>query len=169
MSKYLDIVNGRTTQKSANTTSAGVSDANKLVALNGQGKIDDTMLPTGIGAETKQAPASENLGAGDWVNFWDDAGTTKVRKADASTAGKEADGFVLAAVTAGNNAIVYLEGINNQESGLTGGSRYYLSATTAGAATDTPPSGTGKVVQYLGKALSATEISFEGDEGTILA
>jgi len=43
------------------------------------------------------------------------------RKADATTAGKEANGFVLSAVTLGNNATVYFDGTDTQLSSLTPG------------------------------------------------
>ena len=129
---------------------------------------DSSVLPTGVGAETKIAPASEALNAGDWVNFWLDGATLKVRKADATTQGKEADGFVLAAVESSANATVYVAGINNQLSGLTAGSLYYLS-TTAGNETATAPSASGNVNQALGRAISATEIAFQPSTPVTLA
>ncbi|MGH7291080.1 MAG: hypothetical protein ACREJT_07725, partial [Myxococcota bacterium] len=102
------------------------------------------------------------------VSVWNDSGTQKVRKADATAAGKEATGFVLAGAASGANATVFFEGTNTQLSGLTPGARYYLD-TTAGAVVDTPPTGSGNVVQFIGTAVSATEISFEPDAGIILA
>lgn len=167
--KYLDVVAGIPTQKTATSTSTGVANAGNIVALDGSGKLDNSLLPVGIGADTKTLPSFENLAAGDFVNIFNDSGTVKVRKADASTTGKQSDGFVLAAVTAPANAIVYFEGTNTQQSGLTGGSRYYLSASTPGAATTTAPSGSGNVVQYIGKSLSTTEISFEPSNPIVLA
>lgn len=50
--------------------------------------------------------------------------------------------------------------------GLTVG-RYYLD-TTAGGITATPPSATNNVSQYVGKAISATELNFEPDDGVIV-
>ena len=167
--KYLKQENGVLKEQEATVQSTGATDAGKIVALDTSGKLDNSVLPTGVGDETKIVPAYEDLSAGDFVNFFDDAGTVKVRKADASTSGKYADGFVLTAVTTGNNATVYLSGINNQLTGLTGGSYYYLSASIPGAGTTTPPSGSGEVVQRLGKALSATEIAFQPGDSIILA
>jgi hypothetical protein len=118
------------------------------------------MMPTGIGADTTVIAASEALSAGDYVNIWDDAGTPKVRKADASTV-KPADGFVKDACSSGANATVYHEGANGQHTGLTGGARYFLSSTTPGGVTTTPPSASGSIVQFIGKATSATSINFE--------
>jgi hypothetical protein len=158
--KYLKENGGAIEEVEATVESTGVSEAGDLVALDSGGKLDESLMPTGIGADTKILPASEDLSAGDWVNVFDDSGTPKVRKADATTQGKEANGFVLAGVTSGNNATVYAAGINNQRTGLTGGTAYYLS-TTAGGETDTAPSGSGNVVQRLGRALSATEVAFD--------
>lgn len=104
--------------------------------------------------------ASEGLGAGDLVNIFDDSGTAKVRLADAS-ANKQADGFVLAAVTNGNPASVYSSGFNDELSGLTGGVEYYLSASVPGGVTATAPTGSGNLVQRVGKAINATELDFK--------
>jgi len=166
--KYLYNNSGVVTEREATASSAGAGDAGKIIALDGTGKIDNTMMPTGVGAETKSLTTSEDLAAGDWVNVYDATGTPTARKADATTTGKLANGFVLAGSTSGNNATVYVTGINTQVSGLTGGSDYYLD-TTAGGETDTAPSASGNVVQRLGKALSATEIAFEPGDPIVLA
>jgi len=166
--KYLYNNQGTLTEKQATVVSTGATDAGKIVALDSTGKLDNSLMPVGIGADTKVLPASENLAAGNFVNVFNDAGTTKVRKADATVAGKEANGFVLSAVTAGNDATVYFEGTNNQLSGLTGGSVYFLS-TTAGAVSSTAPSSSGNVVQRIGRALSATEINVEFSTPIVLA
>lgn len=153
--KYLYLNSGIVTEKALNQTSAGLGDAGKGVALNASGLIDDTMLPT---VETITAPASENLSAGDWVNVFDSSGTLKVRKADASGGvGKRCHGFVKAAVTAPADAVVYTDGNNANDSGLTLGSTHYLSATP-GAATPTPPSIAAHIVQELGLATSTTNM-----------
>lgn len=165
---FLDSVAGRIKQIAAVVTSSGAADADKIVSTGADGKIDSSLLPTGVGDETTIIAASEDLAGGDFVNIWNDGGTIKVRKADATAEGKEADGYVVDAVTSGNDATVYFEGVNSGLTGLTLGARYYLSAT-AGAATSTAPSGSGNVVQYLGRAKSATELVFEADEGVILA
>jgi len=129
-----------------------------------------SVLPTGVGPDTKSIVSSENLSAGDFVNIWDNAGVPNVRKTDAAAAaaGKSCDGFVKAAVTSPAAASVYFEGKNDQLSGLTIGAIYYVSAT-AGAATTTAPSTPGYMSQRVGKAISATEISFEPDDPIILA
>lgn len=166
--KPLQVVAGRLTEVEAKTTSAGAGDSGKIVALDGSGRIDPSMMPVGVAADVTTVTASEALSAGDYVNIWNDAGTPKARKADATSSGKEADGFVLSAVSSGASASVYHEGANTSVSGLTIGGRYYLS-TTPGAGTTTPPDGAGNVLQYLGRAVSATKLVFEADEGIIQA
>lgn len=150
----------------AAASSAGVGDAAKIVQLDGTGRIDSTMMPVGIGADTATITASENLAAGDFVNIHNSTGA-KVRKADATTAGKEAHGFVLGAVTSGNPATVYFEGTNTGITGATPGVVYLH--TTAGGYTATAPSSTGNAVQRVGIAVSATAINFEPHPPVILA
>ena len=166
--KFLRLLSGVISELEALVTSAGAGDAGKIPALDATGKLDNSLMPVGIGADSKILPASENLAAGDLVNVWNDSGTAKARKADATTAGKEANGFVLSAVTLGNNATVYFDGTDTQLSSLTPGAAYYLAAT-AGGVTDTPPSGSGNVLQRVGRALSATELTFEPGEPITLA
>jgi hypothetical protein len=144
------------------------SSANKIVKLDGSGKLDSTVLPTGIGADTASILASENLAAGDLVNIYNNTGTANIRKADASTTGKEAHGFVLSAVTSGQNGVVYFEGSNTQATGLTPGVQY-LSATTAGKTTSTAPSTAGQIVQVVGFAYSATALNFQSELPIVLA
>lgn len=166
--KYLSHAAGRLQEVQATVTSAGAGDDGKIIALDATGKLDNSVMPVGIGADTATIAASENLAAGDYVNIWDSTGA-KARKADASVSGKEAHGFVLAAVTSGANATVYFEGQNTQVTGKTPGARQYLSAATPGATTATPPAAAGNVVQLLGIAVSATSISTEIEDGLILA
>lgn len=148
------------------TSSAGAGDSGKLVALDGAGRIDSTMMPVGIGADTATITASENLAAGDWVNVWNSTGA-KVRKADATVAGKEAHGFVLSAVSSAASATVYFEGTNTAVTGQTPGVIFL--GTTAGLGTSTAPSGSGNVVQRIGFATSATTVNFQSQPPIVLA
>ncbi|HMN55624.1 MAG TPA: hypothetical protein PKE15_00120 [Ottowia sp.] len=150
----------------AKSTSAGAADAGKLAALDGSGRLDTTMMPVGMGADTKSIQASEALSAGDFVNVHNSGGA-RVRKADATTAGKEAHGFVLAAVASGANGTVYFEGANSGVSGQTPGNVFL--STTPGAATSTAPSAAGNVVQRIGFAVAATEINFQSQPPVTLA
>ena len=164
--KFLRLVNGVLTEIFGVQASAGAGNAGDLVSLDDSGRIDNSMMPVGMGADTATITASETLAAGDWVNVWNSTGA-KVRKADATTAGKEAHGFVLAAVSSGGNALVYFEGTNTQVSGQTPGPVYLQ--TTAGTGGATIPSASGNVVQNLGVAVSATEVNFERGTPVVLA
>jgi len=166
--KYIKNNSGQLAEVEATVTSAGAGNAGDIVALDGSGKLDTTVLPTGIGATTKLAATTENLSAGDLVNLYNDSGTIKARKADASN-GRRAIGFVLSSVTSPNNATVYLDGTITGLTGLTPGSAYYLSGSSAGAATATAPSTSGYISQEIGIALSATEINFEEQQPITLA
>lgn len=161
--KFLFIDTDGVKEKAATQTSAGAGDANKVVALNSAGKVDVSMLPAGIAADVQTAEASEDLAAGDLVNLYLDT-TLKARKADASGGmSKQADGYVIAAVSTGQTATVYFDGTITGLAALTIGAKYYLSATP-GAVTATIPTTAGHIAQYVGKAMSATELTFEPAE-----
>lgn len=162
--KYLRWLNGKVKELAASVTSA----ANAIVATDNTGKIDISMMPVGVAAETTIAVSSEALAAGDFVNLFLSAGVLKARKADATTAGKPAHGFVLAAVLLGGTATVYRESnTNTQVSGLTIGTEYFLSKTTPGGLVDGATVGTytaGNLSQYIGVADSATSIVYDNGE-----
>jgi hypothetical protein len=156
---FLARVAGRTKQLFGLQTSAGAADAGKIVALNSDGKIDITMLPAGVGANTVTAPASEALSAGDFVNLYDNAGVLSARKADNSN-NRQAHGFVTAAVTSSATATVYrLNTTNANRSGLTAGGNYWLGTSGGVISTPLDPAvDVGKTDQYLGIAKSTTEL-----------
>lgn len=158
--KYIEDNTGAYEEIQAIDVSTGASDADKIARTDSTGKFDSSLMPAGFGDDVKILPSFEALSAGDWVNVFDDSGTVKARKADATTQGKECTGFVLTAVGVGVNVSVFFEGINDQLSALTIGVDYFLS-TTAGSETSTAPQASGNIVQNLGKSLSATEIAFE--------
>jgi hypothetical protein len=164
--KFLRLIGGVITEVFGVQSSAGAANAGDVVALDDTGRIDNSMMPIGIGADTAVIASSESLAAGDWVNVWDSSGA-KVRKADGTTAGKEVHGFVLAAVSSGANATVYFEGTNTQVTGQTPGPVYLQ--TTAGQGGATVPSASGNVVQQIGVAVSATAVNFERGTPVTLA
>jgi hypothetical protein len=166
--KYIKNNSGQLAEVEATVSSTGATEAGKIVALDGSGKLDVSTLPTGIGATTKVAATTENLSAGNLVNLFNDSGTIKARKADASN-GRRAHGFVLTGTTSPNNATVYLDGTITGLTGLTPGAAYYLSGSSAGAATATAPSTAGYISQEIGIALSDTEINFEEQQPITLA
>lgn len=162
--KYIANNAGKLKEVVAAQTSSGAPDANKIVALDSSGLLDISLLPAGVGAEVVVKPSSENLLAGDFVNLYNNTGTLNVRKADASTNAKKADGFVLANVTSPANATVYLiSATNTALSGLTVGADYYLS-TTPGVLSVTAPASAGNIVQWIGVAKSTTELVFENTQ-----
>lgn len=171
MAKYLALLAGKLKEVAGLVTSAGAGDAGKIPALDGSGRLDNSMMPVGIGQESETIEATENLAAGDFVNIYNSSGV-KCRKADASGgASKKAHGFVLAAVTSGQNATVYYGNLNTSVAGLTPGAEYFLSHSTpggvvaAGGLTTTA----GHIVQRLGVASLATELLTEIGEDVELA
>lgn len=168
MAKYLSNVGGTATEVSGLVTSTGVSDAGKIVQLDGSGRLDTTLMPVGIGAETVAIVASETLAAGNLVNIWNNSGTANVRKADASN-GRIAHGFVLSSVASAATATVYMEGAVTGLTGLTIGAKQFLSATTPGTVTSTAPTTAAQTVQQVGYATSATSFTFSPMPEIVLA
>lgn len=141
-------------------SSAGAGNAGDVPALDSTGRLDSTMMPSGVGADTITVTTSEALSAGNFVNLWNSSGL-KARKADATSAGKEANGFVLAAFGSGATATVYLTGLNNQLGSLTVGTTYYLDKTTpGGVVSDVSAFSGGNVIQEIGVANAAGAIDF---------
>lgn len=169
--KYLrsDSTTGVPTEQAAIQTSAGAGDAGKIPAVDSTGKLDTTFMPTGIVAPTAVITASEALAAGDLVNVYNNTGTANCRKADASASGKQADGFVIAAVLISGAATVYFPGDENTSvTALTPG-RQWLSDVTPGKCSTAVPTTAGHLVQPVGVATSATNLIFEPQNGYYLA
>lgn len=168
---FLARVAGKTKQIFAIITSAGAADSGKIPALGADGRLHSSMMPLGIGASTVQATASEAIGAGKFINFFDDSGTFSMRLADNSN-GRQAHGYVIESVSSAAAGTVYpLDGTNAELTGLTIGAPYWLG--TAGGVIDTPLDETdagnvNKVSQYLGIAKSATELVTEDSSPVIL-
>lgn len=164
--RYQTLENGKEKIVEATSVSTGVAEAGDIVALDSTGKIDVSLLPTGIGADVAVIEAAVDIPAGRYVNIFDDGGVTKVRLADNSNA-RDAHGFVKEAVLTGNNATVYFEGSNDALTGLTPGARQYLGLN--GAATETPldptdPLNVNKIHQFLGVAIGNTAINTDIDD-----
>lgn len=163
----LDHADGTLKETEATVVSAGAGNAGDIPALDSTGRIDPSMMPVGIGADTQQIQASEALAAGDFVNVWNSAGSPRVRKADATAAGKHAHGYVLAAVASAAQATVYFEATNTQVTGQTAGDVFL--STTPGLASSTAPSTSGNVVQRIGVATTATTVNFEAAQPVVIA
>lgn len=152
--KYMTLENGKRKLQEAADSSAGAANAGDIVALDSSGLIDPSMLPT---TSAKSIEVGEAVSAGDFVEIYDDGGTTKIRPADNSN-GREANGYVTSSGAVAANVNVFFDGANTNLSGLTPGARYYLS--TAGDVTATPldPATQTGLHQFLGVASSATEL-----------
>ncbi len=161
--KYLYNNAGTITERSSIDTSAGAGDAGKIVALDSSGRLPNNMMPTGIGADTASIQASETISAGAFVNVHSVTGSFRVRNADASTTGKQADGFVLAGAASGANATVYFEGTNTQVSSATPG-QVWLSDSVPGGFQSSAPTGNGKISQKVGIAVGSSSINFDKGE-----
>jgi hypothetical protein len=161
--KYIAIdANGDDQEISAVVVSTGVGSAGDIPAFDPNGRLDPSAMPLGVGSDTKAVIASEALIAGDFVNTYNNAGVLNMRKADA-TNGRRVDGFVKVAVAAAASGVMYLEGNNDALAALTPGAEYFLSATQPGKVTIVVAATTGHILQYVGTAMSATELNFEPD------
>lgn len=157
-------------EENISTQSGGSGEENKIVSLDNSGKLDNSMMPTGFGEDINSVVAFEPMNAGDFVNVYYDGTATavRVRKADATTEGKEANGFILSSITAGNSINVYFEGSNTALTGLDDGKVHFLSIV-AGVPSSTPPTASGNIVQRLGRSISDTVLAFENSAPIRLA
>jgi hypothetical protein len=158
--RYMTLNAGKNSMTEATVVSTGASEAGDILALDGAGRIDESVLPIGVGPDVKVVTVSEaaGLSAGDYVNIFDSTGE-KVRLADNSN-GREAHGFVKAAHADASSATVYFEGPNTDLSALTPGDRIYLG--TAGNVISTaldPAVDVGSIHQLLGVAVDATTVN----------
>lgn len=157
---FLTLSGGAQQRHSAVSESTGVAQADSIVATNAAGKIDASLLPPEVAITTESRETTEGLSGGDFVNEFDDLGTTKVRLAD-PTNGRPATGFVRNAFTIGQTATVLPLGQNNDAlTALTPGTTYYLSPTAAGdivtGAALEAAIGLDDLIQPLGIATSTT-------------
>lgn len=160
--RFFTLVAGKIRAIAAIVTSAGSADAGKIIAAGSDGKLHSSFLPTGIGANTVTVIASEALAAGKLVNLWVDAGVVKARLAD-NTNKREAWGYVKESIAADASATIYrLNTVMAGQTGLTPGADQWLG--TAGGLIAVPldesdAANNGKLVQYIGRAVSATEVA----------
>lgn len=168
MSKYLErnATSGQVAEVQPVTVSAGAGDAAKVAQLDAAGRWDPSLMPVGIVADTFTSTASGALSAGDAVYL---TSGSLIARASAAAAGNGTIGFVLAASAPAAAATIYFEGRNTGVSGLTPGTRYYLSDATPGGLTATPVTGAGKLHQYVGTAITATSLAWEPEDPIVLA
>lgn len=166
MAKYLErnVASGRVAEVQPVVTSAGAGDASKIPQLDANGLLDPSLMPSGIVADQFTANSNGTITSKDLV-YLEAAGT--IARASAAAAGNAAMGWATSGVGTGVPVTMQLEGKITGMSGLTAGSRYYLSETP-GAITATPVAGSGKLHQYVGTALSTTVLNFEPDDSILL-
>lgn len=146
----------------------GTGSENLIPSLDAAGKLDVSMMPTGVAPDVEVVTASEALSASNPFVYIKSDG--QVANASGAVSGNPCVGFITASYASGATDVkVYFEGRVTGLTELTVGARYYLSDTTAGSITATPVSGAGKLHQYIGRAVTATTISFEADDHIVLA
>jgi hypothetical protein len=163
---YLGIGDNGQNIKRFPAIAGGGSAAGEIVALGSDGKLANSMLPSGLGVAIQRHKASENVVG--LVNIWYDSTANEneggwfVRKADASDATKFASGYVKESVTSGEDVDVYLEGTYTLTSNLP---EVYLSKTPGGAgAYDS----TAAIRQLVGRRVSLNTYAFIHGDITIL-
>jgi hypothetical protein len=155
--RFLTLVNGTLSLLQAIASSAGAADGNKIVMTDSNGRLNSTLMPVGLGADTQVMTALEAIPPGAYVNI----ASNGLRLADNSN-GRAAHGFVLTAVANGAQATFYRLGRNTALAGLTPGARLFLGV--AGGVTAIPPTTPGAIIQVLGVPADATSMPFEFDE-----
>ncbi len=166
-SKYLyrDSTSGFVQEAQPITTSGGAGDASKLAQTDASGRFDQSLMPVGVVPDVFVTTASGAHSAGDYVYVT--SGGLAAR-ASAAAAGNAAIGFVLAASAPAAAATVYFSGRNTAVTGLTVGSRYYLSDSTPGGSTLTPVTGSTKLHQLLGYAITTTSLIFDRSQDAVV-
>jgi len=146
--KPLVIVNGRIRQMAAgDTLDAIVSEVDVVTQTNENAGalIIGTPVYTSGSGEVDKAQANA-VGTVDVLGLVRDASIATGQPGSIQTDG------ILTATTGQWDAVT------GQTGGLTVGSIYYLSPTTAGQLTVTPPSAVGQFVARIGKAISETSL-----------
>ena len=107
------------------------------------------------------ATAFENVSEGDALYMrTSDGQVGKASAADGTVENATVVGFANAAATANSTVKVIVVGIKTM-SGLDAGDLYFLSPSTAGAITLTPPSSAGQAVVRLGEAATTTSFAIQ--------
>lgn len=166
-SKYLyrDSTSGFVQEAQPITTSGGAGDASKLAQTDASGRFDQSLMPVGVVPDVFVSTASGALSAGDLV-YITPAGL--IARASAAAAGNSSIGFVLAASLTGAAATAYFSGRDTAMTALTVGSRYYLSDTTPGGVTLTPVTGSTKLHQYVGTAITTTSLIYDRSQDAVV-
>ena len=117
-----------------------------------------TFAPLQVGFD---ATAFENVTEGDALYMrTSDGKVGKASAADGTIENSFVIGFANISALTGESLQVAVAGLKDI-SGLDAGDLFFLSATTAGAITATPPSSAGQAVVRIGEAATATKLSIQ--------
>ena len=117
-----------------------------------------TFAPLQVGFD---ATAFENVSEGDALYMrTSDGQVGKASAAEGTVENSIVVGFANAAATANSTVKVIVVGVKTM-SGLDAGDLYFLSPSTAGAITLTPPSSAGQAVVRLGEAATTTSLAIQ--------
>ena len=124
-----------------------------------------TFAPLQVGFN---ATAFENLADGDALYMrTSDGSVGKASAADGTLENATVVGFANAAATANDTVKVIVVGIKTLSS-LNAGDLFFLSDSSAGAITTTPPSGAGKAVTRVGEASTTTDFAIHIEPPVLL-
>ena len=124
-----------------------------------------TFAPLQVGFN---ATAFENVADGDALFMrTSDGQVGKASAADGTLENATVIGFANSTVSANSSVKVIVVGLKTLSS-LNPGDLFFLSDSTAGAITTTPPSGTGKAVTRVGEASTATDFAIHIEPPVLL-
>lgn len=164
MANYLDLGTDGIQQRKAPATAGGAGNENKIPELNGSGVLPESMLPSSAlgGTTIVNATADGAISQHDLVEVFNDSGTIKARKADATSGtARPATGRANAAAVdaAAVEVTVGPHSYNAGTHGLTlGADNPIFLSKTAGGRTQTPPLASGELTQVVGYAVTSTTI-----------
>ena len=117
-----------------------------------------TFAPLQVGFDSN---AFENVSEGDALYMrTSDGQVGKATAADGTSEAASVVGFANSGTQSGSTVKVIVVGLKTM-SGLNAGDLYFLSATTAGGITQTPPSSAGQAVVRLGESATTTDFAIQ--------
>lgn len=163
---FLSRVTGKLKLLTATLIGGSASYAYLIPCLDANGRLAESMMPSGFGTENYSGTAAEAIGAYKLVG---PNATGGIRLADAANA-YPCSHFVKEATASGATATCYRTGSMSGFTGLTPGAPVYLS-TVGGITQDvsTIEATSGNISQQIGVASSATTVEFEPQEPIYIA
>lgn len=149
---------GRKVLREAISQSRGAIDAYKIVQTNQNGKLDTSFFDAN--EECITVVAGEALNEGELVYTYIENGTTKAKKAIATSFSTCCVGFVKNNAQEGDFVKVYTDGYINTNNLDLNSRLVFLSASIAGKFTQTPPASAGTYRQLIGMAITPETILF---------